>query len=87
MALVRFASVCAIAFAGLCAQAVSAQGEIEHLVRYVETAGCEFIRNGEAHPGAEARAHLTKKYASVKARIKTAEDFIRYIASRSSVSK
>jgi hypothetical protein len=38
------------------------QAEIAHLLDYVATPGCEFNRNGSWHAGADARAHLQKKY-------------------------
>lgn len=61
--------------------------EIEHLLNFVESSGCQFIRNGKTYPAADARPHLTKKYNAVRSRITTADDFIRYIASQSSISK
>lgn len=61
--------------------------EIEHLLNFVESSGCQFIRNGKSYPAADARPHLTKKYIAVRNRITTADDFIRYIASQSSMTK
>jgi hypothetical protein len=43
----------------------------------------EFIRNGQSHTKEEAADHLLSKYSRVKKRIKTPEDFIEHIASRS----
>jgi hypothetical protein len=59
--------------------------EINHLLQYIENAGCTFIRNNKAYEGAEARAHIQKKYDYFKARIKTTEDFIKYAATKSSM--
>ncbi|MDR2172925.1 MAG: DUF5329 domain-containing protein [Burkholderiales bacterium] len=48
--------------------------------------GTQFIRNGKAHSIAEAISHLNLKYSKAKSRIKTAEDFIKHIASGSSIT-
>ena len=60
--------------------------EVNHLLQYIENSGCTFIRNGKAYDGAEARAHIQKKYDYFKSRIKTTEDFIKYAATKSSMS-
>jgi hypothetical protein len=64
------------------------QDEIHFLLQRVEHSGCEFYRNGNWHPGPEARAHLTRKYQAVDAKglIRTTDDFIRRIAAESSLS-
>jgi hypothetical protein len=61
--------------------------EIDFLLSFVATSDCIFIRNGEEHPNLKASKHLAKKYNYAKSRIKTAEDFIAKIASKSSISK
>jgi hypothetical protein len=60
--------------------------EITHLLDFVGMSPCSFIRNGLSYPAKEAKAHLERKYAQVKDRIKTAEDFIDHVATRSSTS-
>ena len=60
--------------------------EIEHLLQYIDTSDCSFIRNGKSHDSTDAGAHIRKKYDYVKGRIKTTEDFIRYAATKSSMS-
>ncbi len=60
--------------------------EISHLLEFLAKSPCTFIRNGKTYPAAEARVHLERKYAALKDRIRTAEDFIDLAASRSSVS-
>lgn len=64
------------------------QAEIAHLLDYVATPGCEFNRNGSWHAGAEARAHLQKKYDYLLKRklVTDAESFIVRAASESSMS-
>lgn len=61
--------------------------EIEYLLSYTAASNCIFIRNGKEHPATEAREHLEMKYNHVKRHIKTAEDFIDKIASKSSLSR
>ncbi len=61
--------------------------EIDYLLSYLGDSGCTFIRNGDEHPAKEAKEHLEMKYNHAKRRIKTAEDFINKIASKSSLSR
>ncbi len=61
--------------------------EIDYLLSYLGDSGCTFIRNGDEHQAKEAKEHLEMKYNYAKQRIKTAEDFIEKIASKSSLSK
>lgn len=61
--------------------------EIDYLLSYLADSGCSFIRNGEEYEAKEARNHLKMKYNYAKGRIKTAEDFIDKIASKSSLSR
>ncbi|MBU1420455.1 MAG: DUF5329 domain-containing protein [Proteobacteria bacterium] len=61
--------------------------EINYLLSYLSDSGCTFIRNGDEHQAQEAREHLEMKYNHAKGRIKTAEDFIDKIASKSSLSR
>lgn len=63
-----------------------AEEEISHLLGYIEHSGCTFIRNGKEHTAPEARQHIENKYSYVKRRVKSAEDFIRYAATGSSIS-
>ena len=60
--------------------------EIEHLLHYIDTSDCSFIRNGKPYDSIDAGAHIRKKYAYIKSRIKTTEDFIQYAATKSSLS-
>jgi hypothetical protein len=64
----------------------SVSQEIVHLLQYIESSACIFIRNGEEHSAAEARDHIQKKYDHFKSRVKTTEDFIEYAAAKSSMS-
>jgi hypothetical protein len=60
--------------------------EIEHLFEYIASSGCTFVRNGNSHNNAAAVAHLRKKYTYTKRRVKTTEEFIRYTATKSSIT-
>ncbi len=61
--------------------------EIEYLLSFIAASDCVFIRNGTEHPPKEASEHLEMKYNHVKKRIKTADVFIKKIASKSSITR
>lgn len=62
--------------------------EVDQLISFVETSGCQFNRNGKLYDPVEAAKHIAKKYRYVKKRglVKTTEDFIKYAATKSSMS-
>jgi Family of unknown function (DUF5329) len=60
------------------------KAEIDELITYVQTSGVRFIRNGLEYSGAEGAQHLRDKLAGD--RVKTTEDFITGIASKSFLS-
>ncbi|MEN8174778.1 MAG: DUF5329 domain-containing protein [Pseudomonadota bacterium] len=60
--------------------------EIQHLLRYVESSGCQFERNNSVYDSEEARAHIERKYSYVKPEVKETEDFIKYAATESSMT-
>lgn len=71
--------------------AVAAPGvadrEIDALIASIGALkGASFIRNGDAHTAADAASHLQLKRRKAGGRIKTAEDFITYCATGSSLS-
>jgi hypothetical protein len=60
---------------------------IEHLLQTVESLnGSAFIRNGTEYDATDAGKHLRLKLKLAGERVKTAEDFIKICASRSSLS-
>lgn len=61
--------------------------EIEHLINYVATSGCDFERNGTSHTPTEAVEHIKKKYNYFKDKINSAEDFIKFSATQSTMTK
>lgn len=62
------------------------EDEINHLLAFIAQSNCTYVRNSKEYSAEEARDHIAGKYASVKWRIKTAETFIRKIASHSSLT-
>jgi len=60
--------------------------EIEALLLFIEQSECTFIRNGKHYDALKAREHIEKKYAYYKERITSAEDFILYSATKSSIT-
>ena len=65
-----------------------AQTEINYLLGFVESSGCEFYRNGSWYDSKRAQAHLRDKYEMLAGtgQINTAEDFIEKAATKSSLS-
>ena len=65
-----------------------AQTEINHLLEFVGSSGCEFYRNGSWFDSKRAQAHLRSKYQWLAPRdqIITTEDFIENATTRSSLS-
>ena len=86
----RMLLVAAAAFALSQAAGASTDGaardEIDHLLNFVASSSCTFIRNGTEYPSDKARDHLASKYQFAGSRITTAEEFIRYLATESSMS-
>lgn len=61
--------------------------KIDYLIAAIETLeNAEFIRNGKSYDAKSAADHLRLKRRKAKSRVKTAEDFIKYCASASSMS-
>ena len=66
----------------------AARAEIAHLLRYLESSGCQFQRNGSWFAPARAAAHLEQKYEYLlkKGLVTSAETFIERAATQSSAS-
>jgi Family of unknown function (DUF5329) len=62
--------------------------EVEQLIEFVRISNCTFYRNGSWFEAGKAADHIYRKYQYVQKRglIKTAEDFIKYAATKSSLS-
>ena len=66
---------------------LSESQKVDRLLAYIGgLQGARFIRNGSEYSAADAAAHLRLKRDKAGDRVKTADDFIRYCASYSSVS-
>lgn len=66
------------------AAAMSEPEKIRALLLSIERSGLVFIRNGQEFSSREARKHLELKLSKAGSSIRTAGDFIAYIATKSS---
>lgn len=66
--------------------AADSDPDIQHLLGAIERSGCTFVRNGKEYSAAEARSHMERKYTYAKGKITKAEQFIDYIATKSSMT-
>ncbi len=62
------------------------QQEINHLLEFVSNTTCQYERNCSFYDGVRAEQHIKKKYEYFKDRIHSAEDFIKYSATKSTIS-
>ncbi len=60
--------------------------KINHLIIYIGGLDAVFIRNNTEHSAKEAMEHLKRKRQRAGKRVKTVDDFITLLASRSSIS-
>jgi len=67
---------------------LNAQTEINYLIGFLGNSGCEFYRNGIWYDSKAAETHLREKYTMLKGsdRIRSSEDFIEQVATKSSLS-
>jgi hypothetical protein len=75
----------------LCAQAAdlspTQSARIEYLIATIQSLpNAQFIRNDTSYDGKAAADHLRLKLRNAGSRVRSAEDFIRYCASQSSIS-
>jgi Family of unknown function (DUF5329) len=83
-----FASIFTLLLTAAIALALDPQtkAEIDELISFVQMSGVRFIRNGKEYSAAEGAQHLRDKLAKAGDRVKTTDDFIAGIASRSYIS-
>jgi hypothetical protein len=67
-------------------QNLSEEHKIEKLILIIKNSNVKFIRNGSEYSPKEAAEHLRMKRRKAGSKIKTAEDFIDHIASKSYMS-
>lgn len=62
--------------------------EVAQLIELIKISDCRFKRNGSWYKPAEAADHLNRKYQYVQKRglVDTAEDFIQFAATKSSIT-
>lgn len=65
---------------------LSEQKKIEMLIASVEDSGGTFVRNGSEHSATAAAAHMRMKLSRAGGAIRTAQQFIKYIATKSSIT-
>lgn len=75
-----------VVLAGGASATTADRREIEALLAFVGTSGCDFVRNGIRHRPEDAREHLAMKLSRAGSRVETAEDFVRYVATGSSIT-
>ena len=66
-------------------EAIEAE-KIQYLISRVRRSPYGFIRNGKEYKGAKAASHIALKYFHARGRVKTARDFVYYVASASLAS-
>jgi hypothetical protein len=62
------------------------QQEIAHLLNFVASTTCQYERNGTIYDGIAAQKHIKQKYHYYVDKINSAEDFIKYSATKSTMS-
>jgi len=62
------------------------KAEIDELITFVQTSDVRFIRNGQEYSAADGAQHLRHKLGRAGDRVKTTDDFINGIASKSYLS-
>lgn len=72
--------------ASLATPDAKAQAEIDGLLAFVASSPCRFVRGGTEYEGREARDHLARKLDVARPMLSTADQFIDYVATGSSVT-
>jgi hypothetical protein len=65
---------------------ITEEQKIEKLIQYIENSDAIFIRNGEEFNAKDAAEHLRMKRKKAGKKVKTAKDFIDFVASKSYMS-
>ncbi|BBM01958.1 DUF5329 domain-containing protein [Microbulbifer sp. GL-2] len=60
--------------------------EIDHLINFVSSSECTFIRNDSEYSSSDAVKHMNKKYQYFSSKIYSAEEFIELSATKSTFS-
>lgn len=64
------------------------QDQIDHLLVFIADSECKFMRNGKWYDSSEAAKHIKRKFEYVRDKdlVSSAEDFVKYSATKSSLS-
>jgi hypothetical protein len=60
--------------------------EVTHLLAFVENSACIINRNGSDYPAEKGVSHIEMKYDYFRDDIQSAEEFIEYSATKSTIS-
>jgi hypothetical protein len=82
------ASTCTLLFTAVIALALDPQTkvEVDELIAFVRASDVRFIRNGSEYSATDGADHLRDKLAKAGNRVKTTDEFINGIASKSFLS-
>lgn len=64
----------------------SEEAAIQHLIGYMRSTNTVYFRDGETHTAGENADYVAMKYRYVRNNVRTAEQFIEYVASGSSLT-
>ena len=87
--MIRYVFLCGLVFSSIAHADVSGRQveEVNHLLNFVKNSQCIMTRNGETYSGAEGVKHIQRKYDYFRDKISSTEEFIKYSASKSTMSK
>lgn len=68
------------------AQVTTEKQKIDFLLNKLETSDVKFIRSGTEYTGKEAKQHMQRKLDYAGSKIKTVEQFIDYLGTKSSMT-
>ena len=60
--------------------------EVSHLIQFVQNSGCTINRNGTEYSAEKGLSHINRKYKHYRDDISSTEDFIKYAATKSTMS-
>jgi hypothetical protein len=60
--------------------------EIDHLLAFVASSSCRFVRGGTEYDGRKAREHLERKLDYARSKLSTADQFVDNLATGSSMT-
>ena len=81
-----FAVALAVATPACAAPDATATREIDHLLSFVASSSCKFVRGGSEYDGRKAREHLERKLDYARSKLSTADQFVDNVATGSSLS-